>query len=92
MSSTVLIIGAGVSGLSTAALLAHENIDSTIYEKSSQVIYRINIIPKSCSTCKTGVKINWESLVGEFVYSSNIHHYKTRKTTENIFFRIKTMY
>ena len=37
MSSTVLIIGAGVSGLSTAALLAHENIDSTIYEKSSQV-------------------------------------------------------
>ena len=27
MSSTVLIIGAGVSGLSTAALLAHENID-----------------------------------------------------------------
>ncbi|SVA85896.1 uncharacterized protein METZ01_LOCUS138750, partial [marine metagenome] len=27
------------------------------------------IIPKSCSTCKTGVKINWESLVREFVYS-----------------------
>jgi len=37
MPSKILIIGAGVSGLSTAALLAHENIDCTIYEKSSQV-------------------------------------------------------
>ena len=35
--SKVLIIGAGVSGLSTAALLANENISSIIYEKSSSV-------------------------------------------------------
>jgi|TARA_B100000959_G_scaffold251299_1_gene280441 protoporphyrinogen oxidase len=35
--SKVLIIGAGVSGLSTAALLANENIPSIIYEKSSSV-------------------------------------------------------
>ena len=36
-SSKVLVIGAGISGLSTAALLANDNIHSTIYEKSSSV-------------------------------------------------------
>ena len=35
--SKVLIIGGGISGLSTAALLANENIPCTVYEKSSMV-------------------------------------------------------
>ena len=33
LSSKVLIIGAGVSGLSTAALLANENIECKVFEK-----------------------------------------------------------
>ena len=37
MSSEVLIIGAGVSGLSTAALLANENIPCKVFEKLSEV-------------------------------------------------------
>ena len=37
MSSKVLIIGAGVSGLSTAALLANENISCKVFEKFSEV-------------------------------------------------------
>ena len=37
LSSKVLIIGAGVSGLSTAALLANENIECKVFEKFSSV-------------------------------------------------------
>ena len=37
LSSKVLIIGAGVSGLSTAALLANENIQCKVFEKFSEV-------------------------------------------------------
>ena len=37
MSSEVLIIGAGVSGLSTAALLVNENISCKVFEKFSEV-------------------------------------------------------
>ncbi len=38
LSSNVHIIGAGVSGLSTASLLANENISCKVYEKSSTVV------------------------------------------------------
>ncbi len=37
MSPKVLIIGAGISGLSTAALLANENIQCKVFEKFSEV-------------------------------------------------------
>ena len=37
LSSKVLIIGAGVSGLSTAALLVNENISCKVFEKFSEV-------------------------------------------------------
>ena len=37
MPSKVLIIGAGVSGLSTAALLANENVSCKVFEKFSEV-------------------------------------------------------
>ena len=37
MKDKVIIIGAGVSGLSTAALLAKEEIPVRVFEKSSKV-------------------------------------------------------
>ena len=37
MTSEVIIIGAEISGLSTAALLARENTPTRIFEKDSKV-------------------------------------------------------
>ena len=37
MNESVVIIGAGVGGLSLSALLAQQGIPSTIYEKSNKI-------------------------------------------------------
>ena len=37
MMKKVIVIGAGISGLSTASLLTNENISVQVFEKSSKV-------------------------------------------------------
>ena len=46
MKMKIIIIGAGISGLSLAARLLYKGFDVTIYEKNSRVGGKTNIIKR----------------------------------------------